>query len=112
MCSTQQVDAKKSDQVFKIVDNVLRQVFGEKATDLIYQHLEKQYSLQRSEFPAKIELFAKGLEAFLRSGAPLIERKIVADLYATYGMFRRMEAINAHDDYDFAGQVKIFMQSA
>jgi hypothetical protein len=103
---------KEADIVFKVVDRVLRQVFGEKATPLIYKYLETHYSLKQNEFSTKTDVLAKGLENFLKTGAPIIERKIVNDIYSSYGVIRKMELTNAREEYDFASQVRIAMQRA
>jgi hypothetical protein len=103
---------KEVDPVFKIVDNVLKQVFGEKVTPLIYKYLETHYALKQNEFSTKIGVFAKGLENFLNTGAPIIERKILNDIYSSYGVIRKMDLTNAREAYDFAGQVRIAMQRA
>ena len=34
---------KKPERLFKVVDKVLRQIFGETATDLIYKYLEEEH---------------------------------------------------------------------
>jgi hypothetical protein len=103
---------KGSDPVFNIVDNVLKQIFGERVTQLIYRYLETHHSLPQSEFSSRIEDFAKGLEIFLQTGAPIIERKILKDIYACYGLIRRMELADMHEEQDFASQVRIIMQRA
>jgi hypothetical protein len=107
----QEVD-KKEARITKIIDKVLRQVFGAEATRLIYQHLERNYSLKQDEIVDKIELFAKGLEEFLRSGAYVIERKILEDLYSNYGTLPALESGNVHEDPDFVSQVKIMINRA
>ena len=99
-----------ADPVFRIVDNILRQVFGEKVTLLIYRHLESRYSLRTDEFSTKIDVFAKGLESFLSSGALLIERKILDDVYSSYGLLRKMEIVKASNEYNFASQVRFALQ--
>ncbi|MFB3889052.1 MAG: hypothetical protein ACE14S_06135 [Candidatus Bathyarchaeia archaeon] len=98
--------AKESETVFRIVDNILRQIFGEKATLMIYQHLEAHYALQKHEFAAKIDIFAQGLESFLSSGAQLIERKILDDICSTYGIMQRTVVTDANEEYDFVSQVR------
>jgi hypothetical protein len=103
--------AKKADSVFKVVDNILKQIFGEKGTLLIYRYLETHHSLQKHELTTKIDVFAKGLESFLSSGAPLIERKILDEIYSSYGIFRRMETAEAKEGYDFASQVRFAVAS-
>jgi sulfur transfer complex TusBCD TusB component (DsrH family) len=78
--------ASKEDRVAKVIDGVLIQVFGEKAASLIYRYLERNYSLKRDEVAVKIDVFAKGLEAFLSSGACVVERKILEDLQSSFGL--------------------------
>ncbi len=108
---TQQTN-KKEDKISKIVDKVLKQVFGEEATYLIYKHLENNYSLKQDEIAEKIDVFAKGLEGFLRSGAYVIERKILEDIYSSYGLLRRIELEKMQEECDFISQMKLIMRRA
>lgn len=103
---------RKDEKIPKIIDRVLNQVFGEEATILIYRHLEHNYSLKRNEVGDKIELFAKGLEDFLRSGAYVIERKILEDIYSSYGLLRRLEIEKHQMGSDFVDQIKCLMRKA
>ena len=102
----------KEDKISRIIDKVLKQVFGEEASNLIYRHLESNYSLKRSEITEKIDVFAAGLEEFLRSGAYVIERKILEDIYSNYGLLRRLELERVQEDNDFVSQVKSLMRKA
>jgi hypothetical protein len=102
---------KKENKISKIIDKVLKQVFGEEAALLIYKYLEVTYSLKQDEIAEKIDLFAKGLEEFLRSGAYVVERKILEDIYSTYGLLRRLELEKTRED-NFVSQVKLLMQRA
>ena len=102
----------KEDKISRIVDKVLRQVFGEEAANLIYGHLEKSYSVRQDEIGDKIDVFARGLEDFLRSGAYVIERKILDDIYSSYGLLRRLELERSQEECDFASQVKMLMRKA
>jgi len=61
---------KNPETVFKILEDILRQTYGERDMLLIYKYLEEQYGLPRSEFPNNIDLFAKGLESILSKFAP------------------------------------------
>jgi hypothetical protein len=106
-----QVD-KREARVSKVIDKVLRQVFGEEATGLIYRHLESAYALRRDEVADRIEVFALGLEEFLRSGAYVVERKILEDIYSSYGLLRRLELERAQEDCDFVSQMKLLMRKA
>jgi regulator of sigma D len=102
----------KEDKIFEIIDRVLTQVFGEEATLFIYKYLEQHYSLHQSEFSEKIDVFAKGLEDFLSSGAFAIENKILEDIYSSYSSLHRAGLERAFEEYDFASQIKIAVQKA
>ena len=56
---------KNSERLFKIVDKVLRQIFGEPATLFIYEYLEEKHSLKREDIPGQLEIFTEGLEKYL-----------------------------------------------
>ncbi|HUT17507.1 MAG TPA: hypothetical protein VMW84_04330 [Acidobacteriota bacterium] len=103
---------KKGDQIFKIIDKVLKQVFGEEATLFIYKYLEQRYSLRQSEFSEKIDVFAKGLEEWLSSGAFAIESKILDDISSIYGSVNEIEFKRKPERYDFASQMKIAIRRA
>jgi len=103
---------KKEDTIFKIIDNVLKQVFGEEATLFIYKYLERNYSLRQSEFSDKIDTFAKGLGDCLGSGAFVVECRILDDICSKYGAFRDMNFEGTPDEYDFASKIRTVIQSA
>ncbi len=103
---------KKEDRIIRIIDKVLKQVFGEEATGFIYKYIEQQYSLHQSEFSEKIDVFAKGLEDCLSSGAFVVENKILADIYSVYGTFNEAKFESKPEEYDFASQMKIAMRRA
>jgi hypothetical protein len=104
--------SRAEDKIFKIIDSVLKQVFGENATLFIYRYLEQRYSLHQSEFSEKIDVFAKGLEDCLSSGAFAIETKILENIGSVYGSFSKNEYESKPKRYDFASQMKIAMQKA
>ena len=104
---TMQQMSKEEDKIFKVIDKVLDQIFGKEATHLIYRYLENNYSIKPEEISEKIDLFAKGLEEFLKTGAYAIERKILEDIYSSYGLLRRLEIEKMQQEYDFAGQIKL-----
>jgi len=108
---TQQTPSK-NDAILAIVDKVLKQVFGKEATTLIYRYMEHNYSVKRSETGDKIDLFARGLEDFLRSGADIIEGKILEDLNSDCNELRRIELENVEDEAGFVAQMKTFMHKA
>ena len=102
----------KEDKIFEVIDRVLRQVFGDEAAHLIYRYLERNYSLERGDIADKIDVFARGLEEFLRSGAYVVERKILEDIYSSYGVLCRLELERMREEWDFVCQVKWLMQKA
>jgi hypothetical protein len=107
-----QQNNKKEDKISKIIDKILEQVFGEEATSLIYKYLEKHYSLKQDEIADKIEVFTMGLENLLKSGANVIEQKILEDISASYSSLRRLELEKLQEDCDFISQIKSFIQKS
>lgn len=71
--------------LLKVIDEELKQIFGEAATLMIYSHLRKNYSLKREEIPDKLEIFVKGLEEFLSSGAHVVEKMVLRKVYSSFG---------------------------
>ena len=104
--------SRKEDTVSKIVDRVLNQIFGHEATLLIYKHLEHKYHLKHNEIGERIEVFTQGLEDFLKSGAYVIERKILEDIYSSYGSLRKLELEKVDEETDFVNQIRLFARRA
>lgn len=100
---------KKVNKITEIIDHVLKQVFGEEASNLIYKYLETNYNVKRNEIAEKIDVFAAGLESFLSTGAYVVERKILEDIYSNYGLLRRLELERASNERDFAHSVRLLM---
>ena len=100
------------DKALKAIDQVLRKIFGNKATLLIYKHLENCYSLRQDEIVEKIDVFEEGLEEFLMSGAHIIKMKILEDVYSSYGLPRRLEFERRSNKHDFVSQMKILTRKA
>ncbi len=76
---------EKFDKLLKIIDEELKHIFGEAATALIYNHLERDYSSKREEIPEKLEVFIRGLEEFLGSGAQVIQKTTMQKLSSCVG---------------------------
>ena len=103
---------KGEEQVSKVIQHVLNQVFGTEATHLIYRHLETKYALKPEQIVDRIDIFAKGLEEFLSSGAYVVERKILEDIYSSYGLLRRLELTRTQPETGFADQIRTLMRRA
>lgn len=91
---------KFNELLLKIIDEELKQVFGEVATLIIYSHLENNYSLRREEIPEKMEVFTRGLEEFLSSGAQVIQKIILQKLSSCSGVQCQVK-----EDYSFVDYV-------
>ncbi len=65
------------NSINKVIDDVLTEVFGRKATLYIYKYLEATYELYPNQFSGKLDLFSKGLEDCLSSGAITVQTRIV-----------------------------------
>jgi len=60
--------------LFEAIDDTMRLVFGESASELIYSLMERQVLLKREEVGEKIEVFFSYLEKLLGSeGARIIQ---------------------------------------
>lgn len=102
----------KNDAVVGIIDKVLNQVFGREATILIFKHLEHNYCLKRSEIGDNIELFARGLEDFLRSGAHVVEKKILEDISRDSNLLCKLQIEEVDDDVSFVTRMRVFLNKS
>jgi len=102
----------KDDRISRIIDSVLMQVFGKEAAHLIYKHLERNYSVKRNEIADKLELFTKGLEDFLKTGAYAIENKILEDIWSNYGSVRKMQLEKPKHLGSFVNEMRLFLREA
>jgi hypothetical protein len=98
------------DPLFRVVDNVLTQVFGEKTAQIIYRHLESRYALRQSEFSSRIEVFAKGLESILQVHASSIERRILKEFCLSCGSMHRLVLMEDFKAMDFVAGMRLVMQ--
>jgi len=98
---------KCENKASKAIDKVLRKIFGDEATLLIYKYLENNYSVRQDEIVEKIDAFAEGLEKLLSSGAYVIENKILEDVYSSHSLTRRLEFERAEPHITFVSQIKM-----
>jgi hypothetical protein len=77
---------KEFEKLFiEAVDEGL-ETLGESGKQMIFFHLDKNYSVKRHEIPKKPEAFAKGLEKIFGAGASVLEKLIVKSLYSKLGL--------------------------
>lgn len=64
-----------------VLDESIRNIFGETASKAVYYRLRKEYLLSLEDIPEKPQTFAKAIkEIFGETGAELIETLLVKDL--------------------------------
>ncbi len=66
--------------LLEAVDHALLS-FGESPSKAIYYHLDKRFKIQKEDIPEEADKFASALTAIFGSGATVIERLIIKDLY-------------------------------
>jgi len=70
------------DLLLSAVDETMKQVFREAGVKVIYDYLGNNCHLKREEVVEKPEVFSAGLKRLLSSGAPVIEKMILKDMYS------------------------------
>lgn len=80
---TKQLRAKEplDDLLLEVADEMLKHVFRETGTKVVYDFLESNSNLKQEEIAEKPEVFSAGLERLLGSGALVIEKLILKNLY-------------------------------
>ncbi len=63
-----------------MIDDVLTEVFGKKATMTIYRYLENTYEMSPNQISGNLELFSQGLEDCLSTAAIPVGTKIIRAL--------------------------------
>jgi len=81
---TKQLYAMKAldDLLINVVDETLRQVFREEGTKAIYAFIKNNCHLKQEEIAEKTEVFSADLKRLLSSGAPVVEKMILKNLYS------------------------------
>ena len=98
---------KYENKASKVIDDVLRKIFGDEATLIIYKYIENNYSVKQDEIVSKIDAFAEGLEKLLSSGAYVIEKNILEDINSSYGLTRKLEFEREESNMTFVSQMKM-----
>ena len=91
----------------KAVDKALNRVFGSTATDIIYSHLEDNYSLRKEEIATKLDIFSHAMQEYLNSGAAVVEKEILESFYSGLGLFQRVDLEGPNSE--FIGRLKPLM---
>jgi hypothetical protein len=83
------------------VDETLRHIFKEEGAKVILDFLENKCNLRRKEIGEKPEYFSAGLERFLGSAAPVMEKMILKNLYSKLEL-----KFEEKESYKFSDYVK------
>lgn len=75
----------------KAVERTLHRVFGPMAANIIYTHLESNYSIKKDEVADKLESFNQAIQNYLSSGAAVVEKEILESFYSGLGLYQRVE---------------------
>jgi len=70
----------RENEKMKIVDQVLNQMLGRKATKTLYDHMEATHAIQRYKVAQDLDLLNHALREYLGSGAAVIEDAIHRNL--------------------------------
>jgi hypothetical protein len=96
---------KYEEMLNKAVDKALNRVFGSMATDIIYNHLESNYSIKKDEVARKLETFSQAMQDYLSSGAAVVEKEILENFYSGLGLFQRAE-LEGQRDHEFLERLR------
>ena len=89
------------DLLLKVIDDTMREVFRETGTKVICDFLQNNFHLKREEIAEKPEVFSAGLERLMGSGAPVIKKLILKNLYSKLEL-----KFEEKKDYEFSDYVK------
>jgi len=70
------------DLLLKIVNETMKEVFTEAGTKVICDFLQNRCDLKPEEIAEKPEVFSSGLQKLLGSGAQVLEKLILKNLYS------------------------------
>ena len=73
---------KLDDVMLNAVEETLKQIFKEEGARVIHDYIENHSGLKREEIAEKPDVFSTGLGRLLASAAPVIEKKILENLYS------------------------------
>jgi hypothetical protein len=95
--------------LLKTVDGELKQIFGENATQVIYNYLKHDHRIEPEQIPKKIDVFFEGLHNFLGSGASVVEQTVLKKLHLNYG--RRYHTKEGYNFVDYIAELKTSLRN-
>lgn len=92
------------DLLLSAVDETVKQVFKEVGANVIYDYLENNCHLKREEIAEKPEVFSANLRKLLKSGATVVERMILKNLYSKLQL--KYEEKQGYEFLDYIKELK------
>jgi len=92
---------KLADLLLSAVDETINQIFKEEGAKIIFDFIESKCHLKLEEIVEKPEVFSVGLERMLKSGAIVIEKMILKNLYSKLGL-----KFEEKEGYEFSDYIK------
>ena len=87
--------------LLEVVDQTMKQVFTETGTKVIYDFLRNNSRLERRGIAEKPKIFSTGMKKLLGSGAPVIEKMILKNLYSKLEL-----KLEDKEGYEFSDHIK------
>lgn len=80
-------DKRNQKKLLYVLDESMRNIFGETTAKAVYYHLQQGYLLKFEDIPEKPQIFAKAIrEIFGEAGADVIETLLVRNLCEKFGV--------------------------
>lgn len=87
--------------LLKVVDKTMKQVFTETGTKVVYDFLENNSRLKREEIAKKPKIFSARMKKLLGSGALVVEKIILKNLYSKLEL-----KLEEKEGYEFSDYIK------
>jgi len=101
-----QLSIKDENHKFKralleAIDKSLNKILGKTATQAIYFHLEQDHHLKREDIPDNLEDFLFNLQRIFGTGALVIEKTIMENLYSRLSLNNKTLSLEYKDKEQF-----------
>ncbi len=92
------------EMLFVATDETINQIFGEVGAEFIRDFLESKCHLKMQEIVDRPEVFSAGLKRILESGAIVIEKLILKNLYSRLSL--KFECKEGYEFSDYIRELK------
>jgi hypothetical protein len=87
---------RQAEVLNHVVEKVLNGILGEDAAEILYEHLESNYSLQRDQIAENFDVFNRALVQYLGSGAAALEKLIAQSFELAWRDTANFDVVEAH----------------